>query len=264
MFLVNLFTTFIYQPFFNILVFFYWGLDVVTQGHADMGVAVIMLTILIRVLLLPISMMEDQSEEERRAITKRIAELEEELSHDPVLLRKEVKALFKNKPRVVAGELFSLFIQVSIALMLWRIFGRGLGGEDLHLIYPFMPEVQFPFNLNFLGRFDLTHTSLFLNLLQSLLIFVLETLSIYTSPYPPAKGEVVRLQLVLPVVSFILFMAFPAGKKLFIITALIFSIFVTIFKAIRRKWQSYAEAHTAVEPETVTSPESEKVMVQMK
>lgn len=264
MFLVHLFTTFIYQPFFNVLVFFYWGLDILTQGHPDMGIAVIMLAVLIRVLLLPISMMEDQSEEERRAIAKRIAELEEELSHDPVLLRKEIKALFKSRPRVVAGEIFSLFIQASVALMLWRIFSSGLEGEDLHLIYSFMPEVHFPFNLNFLGRFDLAHTSFFLNLLQSILIFVLETISIYTSPYPPAKGEVVRLQLVLPVVSFLVFMALPAGKKLFVITALLFSIGITIFKAIRRKWNSYTEAQTAVEPEAVAQPEGDKIMVHMK
>ncbi|HYD34981.1 MAG TPA: YidC/Oxa1 family membrane protein insertase [Vitreimonas sp.] len=266
--LAELFTLVIYQPFFNVLIFFYWMLGQVSPGPADMGIAVILLTILIRFLLLPISLMEDRSEEERRNIAHRIKELEVELAHDPVKLRSEVKALFKSKPRVVAGELFSLFIQVSTSLMLWRIFSSGLEGRDLHLIYSFMPQVELPFNLVFLGQFDLAHTSFFLNLLQSILIFVLETISIYTSPYPPGQGEVVRMQLVLPVVSFVIFMGLPAGKKLFVITALIFSIVVTIIKAVRRRFEAYRIEQELKEAEAAAlaaaGGESEKVVVEVK
>lgn len=237
--MIGLFITFIYQPFLNILVFFYWMLDVVTGGHPDMGVAVILLTILIRILLLPLSLAEDKSEKERREMMHTLHELEVQLKNDPVRLRQETRKLFRRNQKVVSGELFSLFVQVAISLMLWKMFETGLPGEDLHLIYPWMPKVETPFNLVFLGKFDLTHTNFFINLIQSLMIFIVETAAILTSPYPPQKGEVVRMQLVLPVVSFLVFLRFPAGKKIFVITALIISLILILFKFVRRKIEDH-------------------------
>lgn len=235
----ELFTLVIYQPFLNILVFFYWALGLVSEGKPDMGVAVVLLTIVIRILLLPLSLAGDKSEPERRAIAEKVKEIEQTFSQDPARARSEKKKYLRSSRKVLVAEIVNLFIQVVITLMLWKIFGSGLSGEDLHLIYPFMPEVETPFNLKFLGIYDLTHSSLSLNLFQSFIIFVVETLSVFTSPYPVSRNEVVRLQLVLPLVSFIIFAALPAGKKLFVITSLLFSIVLILIKAIRMKYQQY-------------------------
>lgn len=224
------FTTFIYQPFLNILVGIYWVLGLSRGGVADMGVAVIIFTIIIRILLLPLTLSGERSEKERRDIGEKLKELERLYAAQPVLLQKETKKLLNTNKKVVISELITLAIQVGIALMLWRIFAKGLGGEDLHLIYSWMPKVKQPFNLVFLGRFDLTHPHLILNIIQSLLIALLETLYIVTSPYPVSRNDAVRLQLTLPLVSFFVFMFLPAGKKLFVITTLLFSIG---FKLIR-------------------------------
>lgn len=240
-FLVHLFVTLIYQPFFNILVFFYWLLGIITRGHPDMGVAVILLTIVIRGLLLPISLSGDKSEKDRREIAAKIHQLEETYAYDPVILRQKKQQLMRSSHKIIWGEVLSLFIQVGITLMLWRIFAQGLEGEDIHLLYSFMPKVAQPYNLVFLGKFDLSHSSVVLNVIQSFCIFVLETLTIYTSPYPPAKGEVVRLQLVLPIVSFFVFMFLPAGKKVFIITTLIISIVLRLYKFVKRKYEDYRD-----------------------
>lgn len=242
-----LFTTFIYQPFFNVLVFFYWVMDTVTGGNADMGVAVIFLTILIRLLMLPLSFAGMRTEKERREIARQVQALEHKYKSEPVVYQEERKKVFKTNKKIFTAEVVNLFIQVGIALMLWRIFATGLTGEDIHLIYPFFPQVQLPFNLVFLGRFDLTHTSFTLNLIQSLLILILETLMVYTSPYPTTRAQVVRLQLVLPVMSFIVFMGLPAGKKLFVITTLAFSILLNIGLAIQKRFNEYKDKVEAKE-----------------
>jgi membrane protein insertase Oxa1/YidC/SpoIIIJ len=241
MFLAHLFIQFIYQPFFNILVFFYWLMSQMPGVKPDMGIAVIFLTILIRILMLPLSLAGDRSAKERREISEQIKKIDEENVAEPIVQREQRKRRLIQSRGVLIAEIFNLFIQVAIALMLWRIFAKGLEGEDFHLIYSFMPKVPTPFNLMFLGKFDLSHTHFVLNFLQSVSIFILETLSILTSPYPHTRGEVVRLQLVLPLMSFVVFMFLPAGKKLFVITTLWFSILVTIYKFIRRKWQDYVD-----------------------
>lgn len=256
----SLFTTFIYQPFFNVLVFFYWVMDTVTGGNADMGVAVIFLTLLIRLMMLPLSFAGMRSESERREISRQIAELENKYKSEPTMFQTEKKKIIKTNKKIFLAEGVNLLIQVGIALMLWRIFATGLTGEDIHLIYPFMPKVDLPFNLVFLNRFDLTHTSFFLNFIQSILIFILESLMAYTSPYPTTKGQVVRLQLVLPVVSFLVFMGLPAGKKIFVITTLAFSIFLTLGLAIQKRFNDYKEKVEAKE----AAKAEEQVVVEVK
>ncbi len=238
---MSLFTQLVYQPFLNILVFFYWLIDIVTAGNADMGVAVILLTILIRILMLPLSLSGMRSEAERRKIEKEVKALVEQYRGEPVMIEEEKKKLMRRNSRIVFSEMFGLFIQVMIALMLWRIFATGLSGDDTHLIYNFMPEVDQPFNLVFRNKYDLTHSSLFLNMIQSILIFVLESLSMYLSPYQVSRSQVVRMQLVLPFVSFLIFMGLPAGKKLFIITTLCFSIILVSVRAIRKRFNEYKE-----------------------
>ena len=229
----SLFITYIYQPFLNLLVGIYLILQQLPLPHVDMGVAVVIFTIALRILLLPLTISASRSLKERLAIQKQVAQIKAAHPHDPIAVRRQVKALLKSNRRIIIAEIFNLFIQASIALMLWRIFSFGLSGRDLHLLYSFLPPLNQPFNLVFLGRFDLTKPSLILNLLQSFLIFIVEALSIITSPFPISRKEVIRLQLVLPIVSFIIFIALPAGKKLFIITSLLFSLCYLIIRQLR-------------------------------
>lgn len=263
--LVGIFITFIYQPFFNILVGFYWGLGQITGETPDMGIAVILLTVLIRLLLLPMSLAGQRSEHERREIALKVKEVEELYRTEPIKLESEKKKVIKKSRKVLFVEVINLCIQVSVALMLYKIFSSGLEGADLHLIYPFMPKIDLPFNLLFLGKYDLAHTSFILNLIQSILIFVLETIAMYTSPYKVSRDEVVRMQLILPVVSFLVFMAMPAGKKLFVITSLIISILITSYRAIKFKFNEYTEKKLKEEAEKEAGKqEEEKVVVETK
>lgn len=232
----DIFVTVLYQPFFNVLVGFYWLVGHTPLGY-DMGIAVILLTIFIRLLMLPLTIQGHNTEHERRAIELRMREVEARYANDPIRLKEESKKVFRTNPRILLSEGFAFAIQLAIALILWRIFATGLEGEDLHLLYEWIPHPPTPYNLKFLGEFDLTHTHLILNLIQSLLIFVLETIAVITSPYPYSRSEVVRVQIVLPIVSFLVFMFLPAGKKLFVITTLTFSILVMLTRAFMQWWQ---------------------------
>lgn len=226
------FVTLMYQPLFNVLIGFYWLTEIV--GMASMGVAVILLTVVVRGLLLPLSLASDRSEAERRRIGREISLLHQQYASQPVVLEKKKRSVLRQNRRVLIGEMLIFFIQLLVALMLWRMFKTGLTGQDVHLIYSFMPEVTQPFHLIFLGKYDLTHPSIVLNSIQAILIFVLEAISIITSPYKVSRKDVIRMQLVLPLVSFVIFLGMPAGKKIFIITTLIISIILTITKATLR------------------------------
>lgn len=274
----DIFVAVIYQPFLNILVFFYWLLGQIPGVEPDMGIAVILLTIIIRLLLLPVSLASDRNEKERREISQKAKKIQEEYATDPVAQNRELKTIMRANPRILIAEFVELVINVIITLMLIRLFASGLEGEDLDLLYPFLPHPETPYNLVFLGRFDLAEPNFFLNLLQSLVILAVEITAEFTSPFRnllskerapleynsitqpknvyarETRLRVRSLQVALPVVSFLVFMFLPAGKKLFIITTLLFSMLLMILKAVRRRFMELFPAEEAVEAPIVAKP----------
>lgn len=153
----------------------------------------------------------------------------------------------KNK-RIVISTTFNLLIQVTIILMFYRIFTTGLEGRDFHLLYGFMPDVKHV-NLMFLGKYDLSRTNPTLNLIQSGMILLVEVLSAIRSPYPLARKEMVMMQIMLPVGSYVVFMALPAGKKVSLITFLAFSAVYNTFRIIQSWVKKLSDKFKPPEPE---------------
>lgn len=229
--IVDLFVTFIYQPFLNLLVAIYWFLQQLPGlEHADMGVAVIIFTLALRLILFPMTLASTKSEKEKQEMSQTVKNIKQQYKHDPVKERQTTQKYLRSNRRVVLSEMINLTIQVIIALMLWRIFARGLVGGDLHLIYDFMPEIELPFDLLFLDKYDLSHPNAVLNVVQTFVIFLIETVRVLTSPYPITRQDAIRMQIFVPLVSFIIFSQLPAGKKLFVITTLVFSLMFMLIR----------------------------------
>jgi len=204
-------------------------MDQATNGHADMGVAVILFTIAFRILWIPISLSSDRSEKERREIIAKVDQIQKSYKSDPVAQRGEIKNLLRTNRSIMVASGIDISLQVLIALMLYRIFATGLEGADFHLLYSFMPKIEKAFNILFLGKYYLGHPNMTLNLIQSLTILVAELLSSSLSPFPSTRKEVTTT-IALPIISFFIFLTLPAGKKLFIITTLCFSIAIMLVK----------------------------------
>lgn len=250
-FFVNLFVVFIYQPFFNILVFFYWAIDILTGGNANMGVAVILLAITIRVLILPLSIRGMRTEHERIDVAKQIQDVEELHASDPVMQQQQRKAILRSQPKLVFAEVLNLVIQIMVALMVWRMFQTGLEGGDTDLIYPipFLQNVSQPFNLMFMGT-DLGERSVWYVVICIAILFLLETLSVIAAPKGSlSRNRALKAQIVIPLVSFFLFLLMPAGKVLFLITTFLFSICLTVYKIVVVRFELYKEKKLAPIPE---------------
>lgn len=217
-----MFTTYIYQPFFNILVGIYWLLGQISPELLDMGIAVIIFALIIKFLLFPLTIAAERSEDEKSKIVEQVDQIKEKYRSEPIRLKSEIRKIMKGNMRSVLASSANMAIQITIIIMLYRIFTTGLEGADFHLLYDFMPRITHV-NLMFLGRFDLSHTNATLNLYQSLMIFIVEFLIALRSPVPVSRRDVVLLQVILPIGSYIIFMLMPSGKKVFIITSLIFS-----------------------------------------
>jgi len=227
-----MFETYIYQPFFNILVGLYWLVGQIGPEFQDMGIAVILFSLVVRLLTFPLTIAGERSEEEKRRIVSQVEKLKTTYSSEPIKLKAEIKKVMRGNLRTVLAASANLLIQLVIILMLYRIFTTGLEGADFHLLYDFMPRINHV-NLMFLGKYDLSHTNPTLNLYQSLMIFVVEFLIALRSPFPVGRRDVILLQVILPLGSYIVFMLMPSGKKVFIITSLLFSALYNSFRLLQ-------------------------------
>jgi len=242
-----MFETYIYQPFFNILVGLYELLGVISPDLADMGIAVIIFSLIVRFLLFPLTLASERSEEEKQKITDQVNEAKRIFSHEPIRLHTEIKNIMRANVRSVIATTANLLIGLAIIIMLYRIFTTGLEGADFYLLYDFMPRPTH-INLMFLGKYDLSHTNATLNIIQSLMIFIVEVLVALRSPFPIRRKDKALLQIVLPVGSFIIFMFLPAGKKLFVITSLAFSAVYNATKLIQEWGQKLVDKYSPKPP----------------
>lgn len=244
---MDFFVTYIYQPFFNILIGLYW-----LVGRAlpepDMGIAVILFAVAVRLILLPVDLLGERSEEEKFKISQKIKQINQEFATNPIQLKAETRKIMRQSPGAIVSEVFNVLVQLVIILILYRIFKSGLEGEDLHLIYPFMPTISLPINLMFLGQYDLSQTNGFLNLLQSLVLALSELLHLYLQPIKPSRRDFVSLVVIFPVVCFGIFIFLPAGKKVFIITSLLFGIVVALVRQLLYFYYSLQQVTPPVVP----------------
>ena len=134
----------------------------------------------------------------------------------------------RQSPGAVISEIVNTIIQLIIILMLYRIFKTGLEGDDVHLLYSFMPEINLPINLMFLEKYDLSQTNTTLNIIQSLMIALSEFLGLHFSENKASRREFLSLVVIFPIVCFLVFIFLPAGKKVFIITSLAFTIIIKL------------------------------------
>lgn len=244
----DIFITYIYQPFFNILVGIYWLLGQVME-QPDMGIAVAIFAIVLRILLLPLDLIGNRSAKEREEMIDKFNHIKKEYANDPIKYRSAEKKIFREAPGAVIAETINIAIQVILILMLYRIFKTGLEGEDLHLLYSFMPAIELPINLMFLGKYDLSVTNTTLNLIQSFCLFVLEGLHMLFSEKPTTRREFLSLAVFFPIVAYAVFIFLPAGKKVFIITSLLFSIALTLVKQLTFWYHELIKRFTPRGPE---------------
>jgi membrane protein insertase Oxa1/YidC/SpoIIIJ len=173
----------------------------------------------------------NQTTAEKEEMMDKLKLIETQYKNDPVKRKMESKKIFRSNKRVIFAEFFDVSLQVLIALMLYRIFSTGLEGADFHLLYPGINQPSQPFNLIFLGVYDLSKPNFLLNLINSVVIFIAEAVNIANQQRLITREDKMAL-FVFPIIAFFFFAYMPAGKKLFVITTLLFSIAIMVVQIL--------------------------------
>lgn len=139
--LLALWNEFLYRPLFNLLIFIYnnWT-------GMNLGWAVVVLTILLRLALLPFSLLNERNRIRNAVLAGEIADLKKQYHNDPVMLKEEIRGVLKKRKVQPWAKVIVLGIQLLVLVLLYQVFLRGITGEKLlKVLYP---SVQYPGVIN--------------------------------------------------------------------------------------------------------------------
>ncbi len=175
-----MFHTFFYQPIFNILVFIYNVLPI-----EDLGVSIVLLTVLIKGVLYPLSSKSIKSQKELADLQPKINELKEQYKNDREQMGRAMIELYKQHNINPLSSCLPLLIQLPFFYAIFKVFNTITKPDSFSLLYPFVAQ---PGNLqtNFLGMINLSNPSLILAVLAGLSQFVQARM--LSSKRTPVKG----------------------------------------------------------------------------
>lgn len=160
--MTGLFHTIFYQPIFNVLVYIYNNI-----AFADIGLTIILLTILIKVILLPLSLSATRSQKSLHRLQPKVDALKMQYKDDKEALSKATMKLYKEEKVNPFSSCLPLLIQLPFLFAIYRVFYAGLrdfGQASGDLLYPFIHN---PGEINTMafGVLNLSERSIILALL---------------------------------------------------------------------------------------------------
>ncbi|MFA5131577.1 MAG: YidC/Oxa1 family membrane protein insertase [Patescibacteria group bacterium] len=222
--MANLFTVIFYQPILNLLVFLYN-----TVSFHDLGIAIVLLTVLIKLILWPFGQQSIKSQKSLQDLQPKIDELKKKYADDKVGLSKATMEMYKENKVNPFSSCLPLLIQLPVLFAVYRVFRDGLSSK-LDLVYPFVykPEIINSISLGFL---DLSKPSIYLAVLAGLAQFWQARMMITKKPVVKTEGAkdenmmaIMNKQMLyfMPAITIFIGISLPGGLTLywFVITIL--------------------------------------------
>lgn len=154
-----------YQPVFNLLIFLYNHVP----GH-DLGVAIILLTIIVKLIFLPLSKKSIQSQKSLQDLQPKIEEIKKQYGNDKEKMGRAMMDLYKEHQVNPFSSCLPLLIQLPFFIAIVEIFRDGLGQKSLDLVYPFLKQPE-TINTMAFGFLNLSQPNIILAVLTGIAQF---------------------------------------------------------------------------------------------
>ncbi|MCL5006560.1 MAG: YidC/Oxa1 family membrane protein insertase [Patescibacteria group bacterium] len=218
----NLFNKILFIPLFNFLILLYNSV-----AWHDLGLAVIVLTIIIRVILFPLFHRSLKHQRKLQKLTPHIKRIQEEHKNDKEKQAQALMALYREHGVNPLSQFYLLLIQFPILAALYRVALAGISSANLrNYLYPSV-AVPTDFTHNFLGLVDLSGRSVILAVIAGVIQYFQAATAL---PKPPAGVELsptdraLKNSLFFMVgVTFFFAYAFPAVIALYLATTTLFT-----------------------------------------
>lgn len=230
--MIQFWYTLFFDPIYNGLVFF---IDAIPGGNV--ALAIIATTLIVKLLLLPLSAKAARTQAVMRDIEPKLAELKEKHADDREALARATMDAYKEAGINPFSSILLMLVQIPIVIALYFAVSRGGGvplpGINAELLYSFVP---FPDTVNmiFVGIIDIAEKSLPLAFLAGATQFVQAHISL-PKPEPRKEGVVdmkadfarsmhINMRYVMPVIIGVVAYSLSASVALYFTVSNLFAI----------------------------------------
>jgi YidC/Oxa1 family membrane protein insertase len=160
----NFFQAIFYQPILNLLVFLYN-----TVSFRDLGVAIVLLTIIIKLILWPLAQKSIKSQKALQDLQPKLNEIKNKYKDDKQQQSLAMMQLYKENKINPFSSCLPLLLQLPFLIAVFRVFRDGIQNK-LDLVYPFIHKPDQIYSIAF-GFLDLSQKNIYLAILAGLAQF---------------------------------------------------------------------------------------------
>ena len=217
--IATLYNEILYRPLLNALIAIYNFVP-----GANLGIAVILLTILIRVILFPLFHKSTRNQTILQKIQPEIKEVSEKYKDNKEEQVKRIMEIYQNNKINPFSGIFLLLIQIPILIALFRVFYLGFGPEVLDYLYSFIARPN-EIDPSFFSLINLHDKSIIMVSLAAVVQYWQGKLSLpKTKSNNPVASIGKNMMIAMSVMSFFVLMSLPSVMSLYWITTSLFSI----------------------------------------
>lgn len=227
-----------YYPLYNGLIF----LAALVPG-GDIGISIILLTLITKLIILPITHKSLEAQKKMREIEPKMKEIKELCKNNQEEQAKRIMQLYKEHGVNPFSSIFLLFLQLPIFIALYYIFSQEIDlASPVIFSFNLVPE---SINKIFLGFIDLGVSNLYLALLVGITQFIQTKLSVPEIPKSQQKNPTFaddfaksmnwQVKYFLPFFITYIAMKLNAGVSLYWITNNLFGIGHEVFVRYKAK-----------------------------
>lgn len=161
----SFFKIILYKPLYNILMFLVW----LIPGH-NAGAAIIILTILIRLALVPSSNKAIESQKQLKELQPELDKIKQKYKNDQQAQARATMALYQANKINPLSSCLPLLLQLPVLIILYYVFRIGLDTSRFDLLYYFTPHPE-TINTMFLGM-NIANSNIVLAVITGILQYI--------------------------------------------------------------------------------------------
>lgn len=198
-------------------------LNFCAQIFGNYGVAIIVITILINVLLLPMRLKQEKATQKMQELAPKIDELKKKYKDDKATLNEKTAELYREENANPVAGCLPLLIQMPIFIALYYTFSGNTVPETANFLWFNLkrPDALFHISKYAVNILPLLSAG-FMIVQQKLMMGVNKT-------DDPAAAQMQNTMMFLPVVLLLIFYKMPSGVNLYYLTNTIVSIFIQLY-----------------------------------
>lgn len=249
-----LYNEILFRPILNLLIWLYG----IIPG-SDLGIAIIVLTILIKLVLYPFTVAQIKQQRALQSLQPKIAEIRARLKDDKEAQAKELMELYRKEKVNPASSCLPILIQLPVFIALYQALSVGLKSQSLSMLYSFVPNPGTVHAMLF-GLADLTQPNYILAALAAGVQFLQSWQMIRQQPgaiknppvevagKKPAQDEDMaamvnkQMMYVMPIMTLIIGIKLPGGLTLYWFV-------MSLLTVLQQWWMMRKPLPPAVEPQ---------------